>query len=67
MFKLANLGLLGKSFNRAEWALIRSGPRRLFSEQFIQEERAKLQQFRNIVRSILQLYIEQGIKVDLNG
>lgn len=62
------LQIEGKQFNRYEWNFLReqSGyKRRLFSESFVSEERQKLEQFRQHVRRLMQMYIQQGVQIDL--
>ena len=61
--------------NRREWAIVRqslseresvprkpgSRPRRLFSQQFITDEKTKLEKYRTIFREIMSQYQQQGI------
>lgn len=52
------IGIEGKRFNNFEWSLLRQSARsfkrqRLFSEAFIEEERSKLDRFRETVRKIM--------------
>jgi len=43
-------------------------PRRLFSEQFISDEKRKLQRYREIFREIMSQYTKQGVFMNtVNG
>ena len=70
--------------NKKEWSIVRqsfahngrpqekrakgSRPRRLFSEQFIADEKRKLQRYREIFREIMAQYTKQGVYLNtVNG
>lgn len=53
---LIKIGVEGKKFNYFEWSLLRQTAKpgkRLFSDQFIKEERQKLSDFRVQVRRLM--------------
>ena len=66
METLSDLGM-PTELNRREWAIVRQSltdtprklggrPRRLFSQQFIVDEKAKLEKYRTIFREIMLQY-----------